>query len=108
MENSSDLDILRRIAERGLNLSSEKQDMYVDLFQHMLDEISRVKQLATVGGDTVIRMSLDILDLLKQRDELLAAIEGVIAWDKRRGFPIPYKVRDPAHAAIASVKGGAE
>lgn len=47
------------------------------------------------------------VELEKQRDVLLAACEGVIAWDKRRGFPIPYKVRDPIHAAIASVKGGA-
>lgn len=38
MENSSDLDILRRIAERGLNLSSEKQDVYVD----DLDSIVRI------------------------------------------------------------------
>lgn len=28
------------------------------------------------------------------------AIEGLLAWDKRRNFPVPYKVRDPLHAAL--------
>jgi hypothetical protein len=35
-----DLNVLRRIAERGLRAAQDKQDSeYVDLFQHMLDEI---------------------------------------------------------------------
>ncbi len=38
----SDLDILRRIAERGLAQAQNRKDDYVDLFQHMLDEISRI------------------------------------------------------------------
>lgn len=46
-------------------------------------------------------------ELLRQRDVLLSACESVIAWDKAREFPIPYRVRDPIHAAIASVKRGA-
>ena len=37
----SDLDILRRIAERGLKQAQRQQDGYVDLFQHMLDELER-------------------------------------------------------------------
>lgn len=38
----SDLDILRRIAESGLKQAQSRQDDYVDLFQHMLDEIKRI------------------------------------------------------------------
>lgn len=34
--------------------------------------------------------------------EAVGAIKGVIEWDKRRGFPIPYKVRDPLHAFLSS------
>lgn len=34
--------------------------------------------------------------------ELLMACQGVIQWDARRGYLIPYRVRDPIHAAIAS------
>jgi len=35
-----DLNVLRRIAERGLLRAQEDMDSeYVDLFQHMLDEI---------------------------------------------------------------------
>ena len=35
-----DLNVLRRIAERGLRTAQENMDsQYVDLFQHMLDEI---------------------------------------------------------------------
>lgn len=37
----SDLDVLRRIAERGLKQAQRQQDNYVDLFQHMLDELER-------------------------------------------------------------------
>lgn len=34
--------------------------------------------------------------------EAVEAVKGVIEWDKRRGFPIPYKVRDPLHAFLSS------
>lgn len=35
-----DIDILRRIAERGLARAQEQQDSeYCDIFQHLLDEI---------------------------------------------------------------------
>lgn len=34
--------------------------------------------------------------------ELEAAIHGVIQWDARRNFPIPYKVRDPLRAALTT------
>ena len=43
--------------------------------------------------------------LKKQRDELLAACDALLEWDFVRGFRLPYKVRDPIIAAIASVKG---
>ena len=46
-EMSSDLDVLRRIAERGLNHYQAKFDnVGVDLFQHMLDEITRVQKVS--------------------------------------------------------------
>lgn len=37
-------------------------------------------------------------------DELLAACDALLEWDFVRGFRLPYKVRDPIIAAIASVK----
>lgn len=39
----SDLEILRRIAERGLKKAQSEQSDYTDLFQHMIDEIARAK-----------------------------------------------------------------
>jgi hypothetical protein len=38
----SDLDILRRIAERGLKLAQDENPKFIDIFQHLLDEIKRV------------------------------------------------------------------
>ena len=39
-----DINVLRRIAERGLYRAQERKDSeYVDLFQHMLDEIERME-----------------------------------------------------------------
>jgi len=36
-------DVLRRIAERGLKYAQEHNDSaYVDIFQHLLDEIERL------------------------------------------------------------------
>lgn len=35
--------------------------------------------------------------------EALAALEGVIAWDKQRQYIVPYKVRDPVYEAILSL-----
>jgi hypothetical protein len=36
------IQIIRRIAERGLRRAQERQDSeYVDLFQHILDELGR-------------------------------------------------------------------
>lgn len=34
--------------------------------------------------------------------ELEAAIHGVLQWDEKRNFPIPYKVRDPLRAALTT------
>lgn len=28
------------------------------------------------------------------------ALRGVITWDAARGFPVPYRVRDPIHACL--------
>jgi hypothetical protein len=41
------LDILRRIAERGLKLAQSEivpYEDYIDIFQHMLDEIERTRK----------------------------------------------------------------
>ena len=39
-----DLDVLRRIAERGLKRAQEDMDSeYIDIFQHLLDELERAK-----------------------------------------------------------------
>ena len=40
----SDMDILRRIAERGLKLAQDEDHRFIDLFQHLLDELPRVEQ----------------------------------------------------------------
>lgn len=39
----SDFEVLRRIAERGKNKALREESDYVDLFQHMLDEIERCR-----------------------------------------------------------------
>lgn len=38
----SDLDIIRRIADRGLNIAQESDKRFIDIFQHILDEINRI------------------------------------------------------------------
>jgi hypothetical protein len=38
------IEVLRRIAERGLNLAHKIDTRFVDIFQHMLDEIERTKK----------------------------------------------------------------
>lgn len=40
----SDMDVLRRIAERGLEMAHAEESKYVDLFQHMLDELERAEK----------------------------------------------------------------
>ena len=38
----SDIDVPRRIAERGLRRAQDREDSeFVDLFQHLLDELKR-------------------------------------------------------------------
>jgi hypothetical protein len=47
-----DLDVIRRIAERGLKMAQrEYQSRYIDVFQHLLDELQRVEKY---GRDTVV------------------------------------------------------
>lgn len=38
-------------------------------------------------------------------EALIEAGIGVMEWDKRRGYPIPYAVRDPLFAALAKPTG---
>ena len=40
----SQFDILRRSAERGLNMSIKNDSEFVDIFQHMIDEIERAQK----------------------------------------------------------------
>ena len=47
----------------------------------------------------------ELAELRQQRDEMLAALESVIEWDKKRRFLLPYRVRDPVHAVLFKVKG---
>ncbi len=37
----SDGDVIRRIAERGLSLAQTEGPQFIDIFQHLLDEIER-------------------------------------------------------------------
>ena len=58
----SDLDILRRSAERGLKLAQEKGPDFIDIFQHLLDEIQR--------ANTVIVMHDRLYQVtIQQRDQ---------------------------------------
>jgi hypothetical protein len=43
------LEILRRIAERGLRLAQREAPSMVDLWQHMLDEIERTRLVMDQG-----------------------------------------------------------
>lgn len=58
--------------------------------------------LEELNGETIAERQLT---LIKQRDELLAALETVIAWDRNRGYVMPYMVRDPVHLVLSRVKG---
>ena len=40
----SDKDILRRIAERGMKMAHKYDTRFVDIFQHLLDEIERYER----------------------------------------------------------------
>lgn len=37
-------DVLRRIAERGLRMAHQHDTRFVDIFQHLLDEIERLNK----------------------------------------------------------------
>ena len=45
----TDLDIVRRVAERGLKQAQNRHDdAYIDIFQHLLDEIHRSDKILKV------------------------------------------------------------
>lgn len=44
MDIRDQLDILRRISDRGLSLAYKLDTRFVDLFQHLLDEIHRAER----------------------------------------------------------------
>lgn len=76
-EPSSDLNILRRIADRGVKLAAEKQSEFVDLFQHMLDEITRCGNLTSIGGDKVIELAIELETLRAQLEIAVGALDGI-------------------------------
>jgi hypothetical protein len=41
---------------------------------------------------------------LKVMRQALEATQGLIVWDKARGFPVPYRIRDPIHAIIEQLR----
>lgn len=59
----SDLDVVRRIADRGMKLAHERGPEFIDVFQHLLDEIHRAVKYAP--------------EAVKQRDDLLAALKRI-------------------------------
>ena len=40
---SEQVDIIRRSAERGLKLAQNEDKKFIDIFQHILDELERIK-----------------------------------------------------------------
>jgi hypothetical protein len=44
MAGNDQLEVLRRISERGLSLAHRIDWRFVDIFQHLLDEIERTKK----------------------------------------------------------------
>ena len=46
-----DINVIRRIAERGLKMAQDRADSqeYIDIFQHILDELERVDQRVPDG-----------------------------------------------------------
>lgn len=49
----SDLDVIRRIADRGMKLAQERAPEFIDLFQHMKDEIARVPSAPSLVSVTL-------------------------------------------------------
>lgn len=39
----SQISIIRRTAERGLKLAQQEDKKFIDIFQHMLDELERLE-----------------------------------------------------------------
>jgi hypothetical protein len=85
-ESASDLDTLRRIAERGLKEAQSRNPAYIDLFQHMLDEISRIKpplcvwvELKAPGEKAKPHQQREHerMRRMGQRVEVIDSIEGV-------------------------------
>lgn len=53
----SDIDIIRRTAERGLKLAQDQGPQFIDLFQHLLDEAARVP--AAANQEALYRAMVD-------------------------------------------------
>ena len=61
-------------------------------------EEDKADEYSDYGTGTVSYIRADIVD------DLVKALNGVIAWDKTRNFLIPYCVRDPIHTALAKLE----
>ncbi len=54
-EDGFDLDIIRRIGERGLRLAKNELDnRFIDIFQHLLDELERINKVKTSRNSSTI------------------------------------------------------
>ena len=58
---------------------------------------------ASQADDPVVKDPRD-----EQIARLVEAVDALEMWDAARGYPVPYRIRDPLRAAIAAVKGGTE
>lgn len=82
---------LRAVAWSTQNLKSQKMVQYYN----------------PDGPEAAARIEALEAELERARE----AMRGVITWDAARGFPIPYRVRDPIHACLVEghpPTGGAE
>ena len=87
----------------------EKEDEFVDSYTTMRRHptLEAAKAAAQADYATRILAALDVQP--DTRDEVIArlveAAKALEMWDAARGYPVPYRVRDPLRAALAAVKG---
>jgi hypothetical protein len=55
-------------------------------------------------GDAVIQAAALLSAQAVMLEEARGCIEALLAWDKRRNFPVPYEVRDPILALLARME----
>lgn len=100
-EPSSDLDVLRRIAERGHRLAHEQGPQFVDLFQHMLDEIQRVN----IGTPQAVPLTVKVADMRESNGRVtwsvfLAKSPDDALWDCHQVYSDSIEGRARYEAAV--------